>query len=295
MKQLIEKANILIEALPYIKEFSGKTVVIKYGGAAMVQGELKEATMQDIVLMKYVGMNPVVVHGGGPEISALMKRLGLQPKFVNGQRYTDAQTIEIAEMVLTGKINQEIVTLLNQHGGSAVGLSGKDANLIIAKKYEARDHRGLPEEDTPDLGFVGDVERVNAQVIQTLTTDGFIPVVSPLGADAKGQGYNINADLVAAAIAGAIKAAKLVLLTDAPGILRDAKDESSLIPTIQMHEVESLVENKIISGGMLPKIESCLRALESGVAKTHVIDGRVPHSLLLEIYTQKGIGTEILL
>jgi len=295
MKQLIEKANILIEALPYIKEFSGKTVVIKYGGAAMVNDDLKEATMQDIVLMKYVGMNPVVVHGGGPEISALMKRLGLQPKFVNGQRYTDEQTIEIAEMVLTGKINKEIVTLLNHHGGSAVGLSGKDANLIIAKKYEARDHRGLPEEDTPDLGFVGDVERVNAQVIQALTTDGFIPVVSPLGADTKGQGYNINADLVAAAIAGALKAAKLVLLTDAPGILRDAKNESSLIPTIQMNEVESLVETNIISGGMLPKIEACLRALESGVAKTHIIDGRVPHSLLLEIYTQKGVGTEILL
>jgi acetylglutamate kinase len=295
MKQLIEKANILIEALPYIKEFSGKTVVIKYGGAAMVNNDLKEAMMQDIVLMKYVGMNPVVVHGGGPEISAFMNRLGLQPKFINGQRYTDEQTVEIAEMVLTGKINKEIVTLLNQHGGSAVGLSGKDANLIIAKKYEARNHRGLPEEDTPDLGFVGDVDKVNAQVIQALTTDGFIPVVSPLGADAKGLGYNINADLVAAAIAGAIKAAKLVLLTDAPGILRDPKDESSLIPTIKMNEVESLVEHRIISGGMLPKIEACLRALESGVSKTHIIDGRVPHAVLLEIYTQKGIGTEILL
>lgn len=295
MKELIGKANILIEALPYIKEFSGKTVVIKYGGAAMGNDDLKEATMQDIVLMKYVGINPVVVHGGGPEISALMKRLGLQPRFVNGHRYTDEQTIEIAEMVLTGKINKEIVTILNQHGGAAVGVSGKDANLIVAKKYEPHDHRGLPEDDTPDLGFVGDVERVNPQIIQALTTDGFIPVVSPLGADLNGQGYNINADLVAAAIAGALKAAKLVLLTDAPGILSDPKDESSLIPTIQMNDVESLVSNKIITGGMLPKIEACLRALESGVTKTHVIDGRIPHSVLLEIYTQKGIGTEIII
>lgn len=295
MQQLIEKANILIEALPYIKEFAGKTVVIKYGGAAMVNDDLKESTMQDIVLMKYVGMNPVVVHGGGPEITALMKRLGLQPKFVNGHRYTDEQTIEIAEMVLTGKINKEIVTNLIRHGGSAVGISGKDANLIIAKKFMAHDHRGIPEKDTPDLGFVGDIDKVNPQIIQALTSDGFIPVVSPLGADLNGQGYNINADLVAAAIAGALKAAKLVLLTDAPGILKDAKDESNLIPTIHMNEVESLVSNKIISGGMLPKIEACLRAVEAGVTKTHVIDGRVPHALLLEIYTQKGIGTEILL
>ncbi|MCX7918573.1 MAG: acetylglutamate kinase [bacterium] len=295
MQELIEKANILIEALPYIKEFSGKTIVMKYGGAAMVKEDLKETTMQDIVLMKYVGMNPVVVHGGGPEITEFMTQLGLEPKFVHGHRYTDERTIEIVEMVLTGKINKEIVSLLNQHGGSAVGISGKDANLIQAKKFIPTNHRGIPEEDVPDLGFVGDIDQVNPQIIQALTQDGFIPVISPLGADKTGRGYNINADLVAAAIAGALRAEKLVLLTDAPGILRNPNDESSLIPTIHKNEIEFLIEDKIISGGMLPKIEACIRALESGVAKTHIIDGRVPHAVLLEIYTQKGIGTEILL
>jgi acetylglutamate kinase len=285
------RAQVLIEALPYIKDFYGKTVVIKYGGAAMVNDELKNATMQDIVLFKFCGMNPVVVHGGGPEITSLMNRLGLEPRFVNGQRYTDEATMDVVEMVLNGKINSEIVTDIVKHGGRAVGLSGKDSSLIIATKFSG--HQSDSGEAV-DLGFVGDIDRVNPTIIQALTSQGFIPVVSPVGMDLKGQSYNINADLVAGELASALNAPKLILLTDAPGIMKDPKDPKSVYPTLRMDEIDSMITQGIIKGGMIPKVEACLRALESGTEKTHIIDGRIPHALLLEVFTDEGIGTEII-
>jgi acetylglutamate kinase len=289
-QKLMDKANTLIEALPYIKQFYGKTIVVKYGGAAMVNDELKRATMEDIVLMRYCGMNPVLVHGGGPDITSMMNRLGLKPQFVNGQRYTDEATMDVVEMVLTGKTNPEIVAVINKYGGKATGISGKDSGLILARKFTGHESDENPPED---LGFVGDIERVNPTLIQALTSQGFIPVISPVGMDEKGQSYNINADLVAGAVAGALVASKLVLLTDSPGILKDPKDPSSMYHTLEMDEIDQMIEQKIISGGMIPKVEACLRALESGVEKTHIIDGRIPHALLLEIYTDEGVGTEI--
>lgn len=289
-QSLLDKAHTLIEALPYIKEFYEKTVVVKYGGAAMVNDELKNATMQDIVLMKFCGINPVIVHGGGPDITSMMNRLGLTPRFVNGQRYTDEATMDVVEMVLTGKTNPEIVTAINQHGGKATGISGKDSGLIIARKFTGHESDENPPDD---LGFVGDIAQVNPTLIQSLTSQGFIPVVSPVGMDAKGQSYNINADLVAGALAGALVASKLILLTDSPGILKNPKDPTTMYHTIEMDEIDKMIDDGIILGGMIPKVEACLRALESGVEKTHIIDGRIPHALLLEIYTDEGIGTEI--
>ncbi len=289
-QKLLDKAQTLIEALPYIKEFYGQTMVIKYGGAAMVNDELKFATMEDIVMLKFCGINPVIVHGGGPDITSMMNRLGLEPKFVNGQRYTDEATMDVVEMVLSGKINSEIVTDIQRHGGRAVGLSGKDSGMIIAEKFTGHQSDNKPADD---LGFVGDIERVNPTIIKALTDKEFIPVVSPVGMDLKGQTYNINADLVAGALAGALCASQLILLPDSPGILKDPKDPATVYPTLQMDEINDMIQAGIIKGGMIPKVEACMRALEEGVQKTHIIDGRIAHSLILEVYTDEGIGTEI--
>jgi acetylglutamate kinase len=289
VEKLIEKAKILIEALPYIRAFSGKTVVIKYGGKAMTEEALKNAFAQDVVLMKYIGLNPVVVHGGGPQINLMMKRLGLEPKFVRGVRVTDSQTMEIVEMVLGGMINKEIVSLINQHGGRAVGLTGKDGRLIRAKKM--RGGNGSSGSDEPiDMGLVGEVEKVDPQVIRNLDQDRFIPVIAPIGADAEGRTYNINADWVAGAVASSLKAEKLLLLTDVKGIL---DEQGKLLPTISKKDAARLIKQDIIKEGMLPKVKAALSAVEGGVTKAHIIDGRVPHALLLEIFTDKGIGTEI--
>ena len=280
----LEKAEILIEALPYIKEFYGKKVVIKYGGAAMIDEELKARVMQDIVLMRYVGMNPIVVHGGGPEINQLLKRLDIETHFVGGMRYTDLATMEVVEMILGGKVNQQIVAGLNASGGHAVGLSGKDAGLITAR----------PMAPDGSLGFVGEVASVNPGVIDTLIEQEYIPVIAPLGMDEKGQAYNINADLVAAAVAVAVKADKLVLLTDVPGLLRDVKDESSRMSQVRLREIPRYIEEGVIAGGMIPKLSCCEQAVRGGVGRTHIVDGRVPHSILLEIFTRAGVGTMVI-
>ena len=282
------RAEILMEALPYIREFRGKTVVIKYGGSAMEQADLKRSFALDVILLRFVGIDPVIVHGGGPQIGALMKRLGKEPKFVGGMRVTDAETVEIVEMVLVGKINKEIVGLINYHGGKAVGLSGKDGSLIRARR---RLHR-LPSGEEVDIGLVGEVEHVNPEAIRLLEDHGFIPVIAPVGVGAAGETYNINADLVAGEVAAALGAEKLIHLTDVQGILGD---NGSLITTLSPKEAERLMEESVIDGGMLPKVESSLRALRGGTAKAHIIDGRVPHAILLELFTHEGIGTEIVL
>ena len=284
MDAIIKKAGILVEAIPYIRKFAGKTVVIKYGGAAMVDNSLKEMVTTDISLMKYVGINPVVIHGGGPEISALMERLGKKSQFYEGLRITDDETMELVEMVLVGKINQQIVTLINKQGGKAVGLSGKDGNLIQTRK------KNIPG---VDLGWVGEVEEINPRIILTLNQEGFIPVVAPVGTDINSNTYNLNADNVAGALAVALKADKLILLTDVAGILRDPKNPHSLISTLTVKEIENLIKDKIINTGMLPKVNACIAALKGGVNKIHIIDGTIPHAILLEIFTDRGIGTEI--
>ncbi|MBI3736787.1 acetylglutamate kinase [Candidatus Sumerlaeota bacterium] len=283
VEKIVKKARVLAEALPFIQKFRGSTVVIKYGGNAMIDPKLKEQVIHDIVLMENVGINPVIVHGGGPEITAVMNRMGLKAEFYQGQRVTDADTLEITEMVLAGKLNGEIVSLINRAGGRAVGLSGKDAQLILARKMQ--------EDSGKDMGFVGDVSKVNPEIVHLLNQNNFIPVISPIGADEAGQTYNINADFVAAEIAAALKARKLVLLTDVLGILRDHNDEATLIQSVKESEVEGLIRDGIIGGGMIPKVRACLRALHGGVRKTHILDGRLQHSLLLELFTTEGIGT----
>lgn len=289
MDKLIEKAKILIEALPYIRSFSGKTLVIKYGGKAMVEESLKDCFAQDVVLMKYVGINPVVVHGGGPQINAMMKRLGLVPKFVKGVRVTDAATMEIVEMVLGGIINKEIVTLINRHGGRAVGLTGKDGKLLTARKLSGIGGRG-PGGEEMDMGLAGEVEAVDPRVLKRLDQERFIPVIAPIGVDKEGKTYNINADLVAAAVSAALSAEKLLLLTDVEGIL---DEKGTLVPTLTKKDMVRLIRQEAIKEGMLPKVQAAMLAVEGGVNKAHIIDGRVPHALLLEIFTDKGIGTEI--
>ena len=282
-EQFIQKAATLVEALPYIREFEGKTVVIKYGGAAMENPRLRESTTEDIVLMKYVGMNPVVVHGGGPEINRTLQRLGVEAKFHNGLRVTDEETVKVVEMVLAGTLNKEIVSLISRAGGNPVGICGKDGNLLHARK--------LASEDGADLGFVGEVTGVHFQIISVLCDAGMVPVIAPIATDAQGNTWNVNADTAAGEIAAAIQAEKLVFLTDTPGILRDPKDTASLIHQLNYREIEELIEKDVIAGGMIPKVEACLKALDYGVAKTHIIDGRVPHSLLLEVFTDRGMGT----
>lgn len=294
MIEALEKANVLIEALPYIRNFYDKSIVIKYGGNVIANEELKKNVMKDIVLMKFVGMRPVVVHGGGAQISELMDRVGKEAKFVQGLRVTDKDTARIAEMVLAGSINKDIVSLINRLGSKAVGVCGKDANLISVNKKFAQVTANTGESETVDLGYVGEITQVNTQVLIDLEEAGYIPVVAPNGVDKNGETYNVNADSVAGEIAAALEAEKLVLLTDVTGILRDEQDESSLISTLHVSEIDELIKNEVIGSGMLPKVEACITALNGGVTKTHIIDGRVLHSLLLEIFTKEGIGTQII-
>jgi acetylglutamate kinase len=288
ISELVQRAEVLIEALPYIRAFQGKTLVIKYGGAAMEQADLKEQFAKDVLLLRLVGIRPVIVHGGGPQIGALMKRLGKEPRFVGGMRVTDEETVQIVEMVLVGKINKEIVGLINLHGGRAVGLSGKDASLLRARK---RLHR-LPDGTSVDIGLVGEVEAVNPEPIRLLEENGFIPVIAPVGVGEGGETYNINADLVAGDVAAALFAEKLIHLTDVTGI---NGEDGRLVTALTKRDAERLIKAGVIDGGMLPKVESSLRALTGGAQKAHIIDGRVPHAILLEVLTKEGIGTEIVL
>ncbi|MCL5022295.1 MAG: acetylglutamate kinase [Nitrospirae bacterium] len=289
MEKLLEKARVLIDSLPYMRTFSGKTFVIKYGGAAQVEGTLKDSFARDVVLLNFIGIRPVIVHGGGPKINEMMKKMGKEPTFIQGQRVTDRETMDIVEMVLGGLVNKEIVALINGHGGKAVGLSGKDAGLLKAKKKLIR-NTGAGEGETLDIGLVGEVASIDPGILDSLRRDGFIPVISPIGVGSSGEAYNINADYVASAIASALRAEKLILLTDVPGI-KDKKGK--VISTIPKKNVKKYIDDGTVSGGMLPKVQACTRALEAGVKKTHIIDGRVPHCLLLEIFTKEGIGTEI--
>ena len=296
MNRLIKKANVLIESLPYIRTFRGKTVVVKYGGHAMTDASLKERFAQNVVLLKYVGINPVIIHGGGPQIDKMLDRLGIEAKFRHGVRVTDEATMEIVEMVLAGQINMEITDLINRHGGSAVGLSGKDGGLILSKPLTAKAwaeslERDLDDEDDDgDFGLVGDIERVDPSLLHKLQGDHYIPIIAPIGTDREGNTYNINADLVAGAIAGALRAEKLVMMTDIKGI-RDAKGHH--LSTVSRKDVQRMVKKGTITEGMLPKVHACLDAIDAGVGKAHIIDGRIPHAILLEIFTRKGIGTEI--
>ncbi len=294
MNKLIKKANVLIESLPYIRTFRGKTVVIKYGGHAMTDAALKERFAQDVVLLKYVGINPVIIHGGGPQIDKMLDRLGIEAKFRHGVRVTDRATMEVVEMVLAGQINMEITDLINRHGGSAVGLSGKDGGLILSKPLTAKAWAESLERDVDDddgdFGFVGDIERVDPSLLHKLQGDHYIPIIAPIGTDREGNTYNINADLVAGAVAGAVRAEKLVMMTDIKGI-RDAN--SRHLSTVSRKDVQRMVKKGTITEGMLPKVHACLDAIDAGVGKAHIIDGRIPHAILLEIFTRKGIGTEI--
>jgi acetylglutamate kinase len=288
MKSRIEKAETLLEALPYLRRFYGKTIVIKYGGHAMANDELKDAFAQDVVLLKFVGMNPVIVHGGGPQIDQMLERLGITSRFVRGMRVTDSATMDVVEMVLVGKINKEIVGLINRHGGRAVGLSGKDGELIVGRKMH------LPGADRKsaenDIGLVGEVMGVDPKVIESLDASNFIPVIAPIGVGLDGETYNINADLVAGKVAQALQAEKLMLLTDVEGI----KDQNgTLIPSLASDDATDLIARGVISAGMIPKVECCIEAVKGGVAKTHIIDGRVRHAVLLEIFTTEGVGTQV--
>jgi acetylglutamate kinase len=289
LQKSVERADILLEALPYIQRFYNKTVVIKYGGHAMVDEELKKMFAMDVVMMKYIGINPVVVHGGGPQIGTYLKKFGKESRFVQGMRVTDEETMSIVEMVLVGQVNKEIVGLINHHGGKAVGLSGKDGNLIQAEKYYLSEEKA---KDTPpeimDIGLVGKVRKINAKLISSLAAEGFIPVIAPTGE--KGETYNINADIVAGEVASALRAEKMVLLTDVPGVL-DKK--GALINTMTDRDALGFIDDGTISGGMYPKVKCCLKALKGGVRKTHIVDGRLKHAVLLEMFTDKGIGTEI--
>jgi acetylglutamate kinase len=287
MEKLIEKANILMEALPYIRRFFQKTIVIKYGGHAMVDEELKHNFVLDVVLLSYIGLKPVVVHGGGPQIEDVLKRLGKKSTFIDGMRVTDSETMEIIEMVL-GRVNQQIVGLINQNGGNAIGLSGKDGHLIKARKIHQPSKTGSTS--IPDIGMVGEVEGINPMAIEVLDNNRFIPVISPIGGGEKGETYNINADLVAGKIASALKAEKLIILTDVQGVM-DQKNR--LLSTLESRVADRMIKQKAIRGGMIPKVKCCLEALREGVTKTHIIDGRVKHAILLEIFTDGGIGTQI--
>lgn len=291
MKELIKKADILLESLPYIREFAGRTIVIKYGGSAMVSENLRSNFARDIILLRYVGIKPVVVHGGGPQIGKTLEKMGKKTRFVRGHRVTDDETMDVVEMVLGGKVNKEIVALIQKHGGKAVGLTGKDGGLFYAEKLLIEE---TPEGDGPpeiiDPGKVGRITSVHPEVIHRLDEGNFIPVIAPVGVDADGNTYNINADSVAGAIASALKAEKLVLMTDVPGIT-DEKGE--LVSSLDRKTLDQMVSTGVVHGGMIPKVHAAVSALEGGVSKTHIVDGRVDHAVLLEIFTQTGIGTEI--
>lgn len=288
-----ERAEILLEALPYIRRFYNKTIVVKYGGHAMVDDELKKLFAMDVVMMKYIGINPVVVHGGGPQIGAVLKKLGKESRFIQGMRVTDEETMNIVEMVLVGSVNKEIVGLINRNGGKAVGLSGKDGSLTRAEKYYLNEEK---QKDMPteiiDVGLVGKVKEINAGLIQSLVKDGFIPVIAPTGMGDNGETYNINADIVAGEVAAALKAEKLVLLTDVEGVWDRDKQ---LINTMDNRRALQMIDDGTIAGGMFPKVKCCLKALRGGVGKAHIIDGRKKHAMLLEVFTDQGIGTEIVL
>ena len=292
MKKLIQKAEILLEALPFIKKFYGKTFVIKYGGNAMVSETLKDNFALDIVMMKYIGINPVIIHGGGPQIDKTLKALGIKSQFFEGQRVTNKETIDVVEMVLGGKINKEIVSLINRHGGNAVGITGKDGDLIMAKRHK-KGKKQSAETNRPeiiDLGLVGEITKVNPRILETLDKNEFVPVIAPIGKEGDGTTLNINADFVASKIASALKAEKLILMTDTEGVKnKTGKLQSGLTKK----EVAAMIKEKVIKDGMLPKVKCCLDALKAGVHKTHIVDGRVQHALLLEIFTEDGIGTQI--
>ena len=291
MQKLIEKATTLLEALPYIRRFSGKTVVIKYGGHAMADDALKKSFALDVILLKYIGINPVIIHGGGPQINETLKRYGIVSEFVKGMRVTDAATMGVVEMVLTGQVNKEVVGNINLHGGKAVGLSGKDGGLVQCTRLLQEVKREDGSVETVDIGFVGDVDMVDCTILETLEKGGFIPVIAPVGVGAGGESYNVNADLVAGRVAEALKAEKLMLLTDVPGV----KDRAgNLLSSIELDQVPALIDNGTITGGMIPKVTCCADALRGGVKKAHIVDGRVEHAILLEIFTDIGIGTEIL-
>ena len=278
-----ERAEILTQALPYIKQYAGKTVVIKYGGNAMINEELKAAVMEDMVLLHTVGIKLVLVHGGGPEINAMLEKTGKESKFVGGLRYTDEETMDIVQMVLAGKVNKELVQQITEHGGRAIGLCGLDGGMLTAVKHRE-----------PDLGFVGDITRVDVTLIRNSLDNDTIPVVATVAGGTNGERYNINADIAAAEIAAALGAEKLVLMTDVRGLLRDKDDPDSLISTVQVSEVPRLKKEGVLSGGMIPKIECCVEAVRRGVRRTHIIDGRIPHSILIEMLTHEGIGTMFL-
>ncbi|MBI2090953.1 MAG: acetylglutamate kinase [Deltaproteobacteria bacterium] len=290
MESFIGKAEVLMEALPYIRRFYGKTFVVKCTGSLMLDEELKASFAQDIVLLKYVGINPVVVHGGGPQITEMMEKMGTRAVFVRGMRVTTEEMMDIVEMVLVGKINKEIVNLINQHGGMAVGLSGKDGGLIRAQKMSVRVSSDGETNEIVDIGLVGEIVGINPAVINSLDENKFIPVIAPIGVGEKGETYNINADLVAGQIAEALGAEKLILLTDVEAV-KDKKGE--LLSTLKINQARKLIQEGVVAGGMIPKVECCIEALKGGVGKTHIIDGRVKHAVLLEIFTKEGVGTEV--
>ena len=291
MKTAVEKAQVLIESLPYIKNFANKTVVIKYGGHAMVDEALKSSFALDIILLKYIGINPVVVHGGGPQINEFLQKMNIQSSYVQGMRVTDGETMDVVEMVLVGKVNKEIVSLINYHGGKAVGLSGRDGDLVKAKKMKiVKNQLADAPPEIIDLGRVGEVTSINPDILETLDAKDFIPVIAPVGVGEDGRSFNINADLVAGAIAAQLKAEKLVLLTDVEGVL---DNDRALIPSLTCAQAEEQIETGVIVGGMIPKVRCCMAAVRGGVKKAHIIDGRLEHSLLLEIFTRQGIGSEV--
>ena len=290
---MLRRENILIEALPYIREFYDSIMVIKIGGHAIVDSEIMEQIVQDIVLLKFVGIHPVIVHGGGPEITEKMARMGKKPEFVAGLRVTDDETLEIARMVLVGNVNSRIVSLISKHGGKAVGLSGSDGRLIVARKMAPQRVNVEGTEKEIDLGWVGQTEVINPEIVMILAGKGYIPVISPIATDEKGNDLNVNADTVAGDIASALKAKKLISLTDVPGVLRDPENRRTRISRIAVEDIDTLISDNFISGGMIPKIKASAAAIECGVGQVHIIDGSIPHSLLLELFTREGIGTMI--
>ena len=290
----LQKAKILVNALPYIKKYYGQTIVIKYGGSAMVDKTARKQFIKDVVLMKYIGINPVIVHGGGPEINEMLQKIGKESKFIAGNRVTDGETVEIVEMVLSGKVNKGIVADINKYGGKAIGISGKDDNMILVRqKYIEEKSENNGETKKIDIGFVGEIENINTEIIKVLEKSDYIPVISSIGTDKNGQTYNINADYVAGEIAGKLNADRMIFLTDVDGILLDYHDKQTLIDEIDVYHVNKLIEKGVISGGMLPKVNTCLKAIKKGVENVIILNGKLEHSLLLELFTEEGAGTLI--
>lgn len=295
LEKLSDKAEILIESLPYMKTFHSKTFVVKYGGAAMMDENIRRDIIRDFILLRYIGINVVVVHGGGPEITSFLKTIGKQTEFVNGLRVTDKETMDAVQMSLVGKTNQEIVSQLNLFGGKGVGLTGKDSNIILARKRlpEMTFNHDTKEEKFVDLGFVGEIEKIDPSLINLLCENNYIPVIAPIGVGLDGESYNINADEAASEIAVSLKADKLIMITDVDGIYESAGNPSTKIDSLTIHQAKQLIDKNIISGGMIPKVSACINAISNGVKRTHIIDGKMRHSMLLEIFTDKGIGTMV--